>query len=84
MRGAVEARKERLAWVTKELTKELTEKGKADFENFIVKIQIATGVTDKKAREYMRLLMVHNDLTTEFEQTNTGRVFWIKKKGCGL
>jgi len=80
MRGAVESRKERVSFVARRLDKNLAEKGKVDYEIFIVKICIETGVTDKKAREYLRLVMASNDLETELEQTKTGRIYWIKPK----
>ena len=80
MKGAVEARKERVSFISRKLEKELSLNGKVDYERFVVTIQIETGVTDKKAREYMRLIMVNNDLTTSLEENKTGRVYWIEPK----
>lgn len=80
MPGFVEDRKRRLASVARLVEKNLGINGKANYEKVIIEIQFSLGVTDKKAREYLQLIIAKFDLTTEMEETRTGRIYWIKTK----
>ena len=80
MGGFVEDRKRRLVAVAKILSKELEQNNKADYEDIIFKVQMETGVTDHKAREYLTLVVRSNNLETVKEETKTGRRYWILPK----
>lgn len=67
MSSAVEKRKRRLSLVKGTLDKDL-EAGPLDFEKFVKKIMLLTGVTSTKAREYLSLIIESYDYKLEQTQ----------------
>lgn len=80
MPGFVEERLRRVAIVSKLVKKGLEEKGKVDYEQLVYEIQFQTGVTDKKAREYLQIIIRKFNYETEMEETKYGRIYWIKPR----
>lgn len=80
MPSFVEERKRRLTETARLVQKALDEKGKADYEEIVSEICFSTGVTDKKAREYLQLVKKKNKLRTQLEDTGKGRVYWLLPK----
>lgn len=64
MSSAVEKRKRRLSLVKATLDKDL-ERGPLDFEKFVKKVMLLTGVTQFKAREYLSLIIESYDYKLE-------------------
>jgi len=78
MGSFVEDRKRRVSLTARLVSDALEKSEKANFNTIVNEIMFQTGVTDKKAREYLMLIIHRNKLETEVEQTKKGLVYWIK------
>lgn len=78
MRGFVEDRKQRVRLVAEKISKGLKDDGEIDYELLLAHIQFDTGVTDKKAREYVQLIIKQYGLSTRVEDNKAGRKYWIE------